>query len=46
MQLSRATRLMVRIAGKRMYLWRSGDDEGEVLAILIRADAMVGRRCG
>jgi putative transposase len=31
MQLPRATRLVVRIAGKRMYLWRAVDHEGEVL---------------
>jgi transposase-like protein len=31
MQLPRATRLVVRIAGERMYLWRAVDHEGEVL---------------
>jgi transposase-like protein len=30
--------MVVRIAGQRMYLWRAGDDEGEVL------DMLVGRR--
>jgi len=29
MQLPRATRLVVHIAGERMYLWRAVDDEGE-----------------
>ena len=36
MQLPRATRLIVRIAGKRMYLWRAVDDEGEVLDMLVQ----------
>jgi transposase-like protein len=36
MQLPRATRLVVRIAGKRMYLWRAVDDEGEVLDMLVQ----------
>jgi putative transposase len=36
MQLPRATRLVVRIAGKRMYLWRAVDHEGEVLDILVQ----------
>jgi DDE domain len=31
MQLPRATRLVVRIAGRRMYLWRAVDHEGEIL---------------
>jgi len=30
MQLPRATCLVVRIAGNRMYLWRAVDHEGEV----------------
>jgi transposase-like protein len=46
MQLPRATRLVVRIAGDRMYLWRAVDHEGEVLYMLFSAGAMVGRRCG
>ena len=28
--------MVVRIAGKYMYLWRAVDDEGEVLEILVR----------
>src|ERR1700746_1674692 len=36
MQLLRATRLVVRIPGKQMYLWRAVDDEGEVLEILVQ----------
>ena len=36
MQLPRATRLVVRIAGKHMYLWRAVDHEGEVLEILVQ----------
>src|ERR1700747_119920 len=36
MQLPRATRLVVRIAGRRMYLWRAGDHEGEVLDMLVQ----------
>jgi transposase-like protein len=27
--------MVVRIAGKRMYLWRAGDHEGEVLDMLV-----------
>jgi len=36
MQLPRATRLVVRIAGKRMYLWRAVDHEGEILDMLVQ----------
>ena len=36
MQLPRATRLVVRIAGGRMYLWRAVDHEGEVLDLLVQ----------
>ena len=36
MQLPRATRLVVRIAGERMYLWRAVDHEGEVLDLLVQ----------
>ena len=36
MQLPRATRLVVRIAGARMYLWRAVDHEGEVLEMLVQ----------
>ena len=28
--------MVVRIAGKRMYLWRAVDHEGEVLDILVQ----------
>ncbi len=28
--------MVVRIAGKQMYLWRAVDDEGEVLEVLVR----------
>src|SRR5438045_9111077 len=28
--------MVVRIAGKHMYLWRAVDDEGEVLEILVQ----------
>jgi putative transposase len=28
--------MVVRIAGERMYLWRAGDDEGEVLDMLVQ----------
>jgi putative transposase len=37
MQLPRATRLVVRIAGKRMYLWCAVDYEGEVLDMLVQS---------
>ena len=42
MQLPRATRLVVRIAGKRMYLWRAVDHAGEVLDMLVQAAATAG----
>src|SRR5215208_5837357 len=29
--------MVVRIAGKRMYLWRAVDQEGEILDILIQS---------
>jgi putative transposase len=29
--------MVVRIAGRHMYLWRAVDDEGEVLDMLVRA---------
>jgi putative transposase len=32
----RATRLFVSIGGKKMYLWRAVDAEGEVLEILVQ----------
>ena len=37
MQLPRATRLVVRIADNRMYLWRAVDHEGEVLDMLVQS---------
>src|SRR5262245_57569279 len=36
MQLPRATRLVVLIAGERMYLWRAVDHEGEVLDMMVQ----------
>src|SRR6516162_7030915 len=36
MQLPRATRLVVRIAGARTYLWRAVDHEGEILDMLVQ----------
>jgi transposase-like protein len=36
--------MVVRIAGKHMYLWRAVDHEGEVLDI--SADATSARRSG
>ena len=46
MQLPRATRLVVRIAGERMYLWRAVDHEGEVLDMLVqrRRDTRAAQR--
>ena len=32
----RATRLVVSLPGKQMYLWRAVDGEGEVLEILVQ----------
>ena len=36
--------MVVRIAGKRMYLWRAVDHEGEVLDMLVqrRRDSRAG----
>ncbi len=31
--------MVVRIAGKRMYLWRAVDHEGEVLDMLVQRQA-------
>jgi transposase-like protein len=28
--------MVVRIGGKRLYLWRAVDDEGEVLDVLVQ----------
>ena len=36
MKLPRATRLVMRIGGRRMFLWRPVDDEGEVLDLLVQ----------
>jgi putative transposase len=38
--------MVVRIAGRRMYLWRAVDDEGEVLDVLVqrRRDQAAGRQ--
>src|SRR6201995_4680023 len=36
MQLPRATRLAVMIAGRQFWLWRAVDDEGEVLDLLVQ----------
>ena len=47
MRFPRATRQMVvRIAGKRMYLWRAVDHEGEVLDMLVqrRRDTQAAHR--
>ena len=38
--------MVVRIAGKRMYLWRAVDYEGEVLDMLVQRRRTAGRRCG
>jgi len=36
--------MVVRIAGKRMYLWRAVDPEGEILEMLVqrRRDTQAG----
>ena len=36
MQLPRATRLVCKIGGERVFLWRAVDDEGEVLDIVVQ----------
>jgi putative transposase len=36
-QFPRATRLVVSLSGKQMYMWRAVDGEGEVLEILVQA---------
>ena len=43
----RATRLVVSLPGKQMYLWRAVDGEGEVLEILVqpRRDKAAAMRC-
>ena len=35
-QFPRATRLVVSLSGKQMYMWRAVDSEGEVLEILVQ----------
>src|SRR6202007_1712520 len=35
-KLPRATRLVVSLSGKQIYMWRAGDGEGEVLEILVQ----------
>jgi transposase-like protein len=32
--------------GKRMYLWRAVDHEGEVFDMLVHSAATAGRHCG
>ena len=36
MQLPRATRLVVRTAGRRLHLWRAVHHEGEILDKLVQ----------
>ena len=43
MQLPRATRLVVRIAGERMYLWRAVDNEGEASMMTISLNTEVSQ---
>ena len=38
--------MVVRIAGKRMYLWRAVDHEGEVLDMLVQCRPTAARHCG
>jgi putative transposase len=38
--------MVVRIAGRRMYLWRAVDHEGEILDMRFSADATSALRCG
>jgi putative transposase len=38
--------MVVRIAGKRMYLWRAVDHEGEALDMWSSAGATAARHCG
>src|SRR5256885_7581877 len=39
-------KMVVRIAGKRMYLWRAVDHEGEVLEVLVQAAATSAQHSG
>jgi putative transposase len=39
-QFPRATRLVIKIRGRKHWLWRAVDDEGEVLDFLVQP-----RRC-
>jgi transposase-like protein len=43
-----ATRLVVSLSGKQMYMWRAVDGEGEVLEILVqpRRDKAAAMRLG
>jgi transposase-like protein len=38
--------MVVRIAGRRMYLWRAVDHEGEILDMLVSAGVTSAQRCG
>ena len=38
--------MVVRIAGKRMYLWSAVDHEGEVLDMLVQRRHDTARHCG
>jgi hypothetical protein len=35
----------VAISGKRLFLWRAVDSEGEVLDLLVQREAMAGGNC-
>jgi putative transposase len=39
-----STEMVVRIAGKRMYLWRAVDHEGEILDVLVQRRRVLSRR--
>jgi transposase-like protein len=38
--------MVVRIAGKRMYLWRAVDHEGEILDMLVQRGEILKRPSG
>ena len=38
--------MVVNIRGRRMYLWRAVDDEGEALDVLVQSNCSRGRRRG
>jgi transposase-like protein len=44
-QFPRATRLVVSLSGKQMYMWHAVDGEGEVLEILVQSGATRSRQC-